>query len=66
MAASRAKVLARRKKAKELSATVKLVQPMEALSMDSTPIKIKSKIRVPAQKSALIPSEGRSMGMDID
>lgn len=66
MAASRAKVLARRKKVKEISTSVKLVQPMEALSVEATPEKMKEKIRVPSKRSALVPSEGRTMGMEID
>ncbi|KAL5529267.1 hypothetical protein ACEPAG_5252 [Sanghuangporus baumii] len=67
MAASRAKLLAHRKK-KKLSApsTIKLVQPMAALSVEESQEKIVQKVRVPTRKSALVPGEGRSMGMEID
>lgn len=65
MAASRAKLLAHRKKKLEAPGTVKLLQPMGDMSVEETP-KIKEKIRVPARKSALVAGEGRPMGMDID
>lgn len=67
MAASRAKLLAHRKK-KKLAApsTVKLLQPMASLSVEDSQEKIVQKVRVPTRKSALVPSEGRSMGMEID
>jgi len=66
MAASRAKLLSHRKK-KKLAApsTVKLLQPMSSLSVEATPEKIREKIKVPV-KSALVPGEARSMGMEID
>ena len=66
MAASRAKLLAHRKKKLATPSSIKLVKPMEGLSVEATPEKVKEKIRVPAKKSALVPGEGRSMGMDID
>ena len=45
----------------KIKSSVKLVQPVEV----EEPIKVREKIKVHA-KSALIPGEGRSMGMDID
>ena len=67
MAASRAKLLAHRKKKKLAAPTsVKLVQPMAALSVENSPEKIKEKIKVTSKKSALVPGEGRSMGMELD
>lgn len=69
MAASRAKLLAHRQKKKsaiQTSTSVKLVQPMSTLSVEATPEKVREKVRVSSKKSALIPGEGRSMGMDID
>lgn len=47
------------------SASVKLVEPV-AMETEE-PEMIREKIKVPASsRSALIPGEGRSMGMDID
>ena len=69
MAASRAKLLAHRQKKKATSGastSIKLVQPMSALSVEATPEKIHEKVKVSSKKSALIPGEGRSMGMEID
>ncbi|EJD05776.1 uncharacterized protein FOMMEDRAFT_78680 [Fomitiporia mediterranea MF3/22] len=67
LAASRAKLLAhRRKKKLATPSSVKLLQPMAALSVEEEPEKIKQKVRVSTKKSALVPSEGRSMGMEID
>ena len=65
MAASRAKLLAHRKKKLETPTSIKLLQPMQDMSVEE-PQKIKEKIRVPARKSALVAGEGRSIGMDID
>ena len=65
MAASRAKLLSHRKKVAERSA-IKLVQPMESLSVEPTAEKVREKITVPSKRSALVRSEGRSMGMDVD
>lgn len=66
MAASREKLRAhRKKKLLEKSSSVKLVEPvaMEA----EEPERIREKIKVPTKsRSALVPGEGRSMGMDID
>ncbi|CCM04611.1 uncharacterized protein FIBRA_06795 [Fibroporia radiculosa] len=67
MAASREKLRASRKKKLEKAKTMstKLVEPMAAQSSESE--KVREKIRVPAKsRSALIPGEGRSMGMEID
>jgi large subunit ribosomal protein L24e len=70
MAASRAKLLAHRAKKKAAisdaatSTSIKLVQPMSELSVE--PEKIREKVKVSSKKSALIPGEGRSMGMDLD
>ncbi|GJE87152.1 ribosomal protein L24e family protein [Phanerochaete sordida] len=66
MAASREKIRAhRKKKLDKLSASVKLVEPMAA--EPSGQEKIREKIKVQTKsRSALIPSEGRSMGMDVD
>ncbi|TFK76390.1 hypothetical protein BDN72DRAFT_954143 [Pluteus cervinus] len=67
MAVSREKQRAYRKKTLDAikSSPVKLVEPMVMDTAESS--KIREKIKVPTKsKSALIPSEGRSMGMDID
>lgn len=67
MAASRAKLLAHRKKKLGVATDpIKLVQPMEGLSVEPAQEKIKEKVRVQTRKSALVPSEGKSMGMEID
>ncbi|THG98978.1 hypothetical protein EW026_g3307 [Hermanssonia centrifuga] len=64
MAASREKLRAHRKKKAE-KASVKLVEPMAMETTETEPIR--EKIRVSAKsRSALVPGEGRSMGMDID
>lgn len=64
MAASREKLRAHRKKKLEKS-SVKLVEPMAMETEEA--VKVREKIKVPAKsRSALIPGEGRSMGMDID
>ena len=65
MAASKAKIRAHRKKVSE-KAAIKLIQPMSTMSVDAEPEKVKEKVRVSSRKSALVPSEGRTMGMDID
>jgi len=65
MSTSRAKLLSHRKKKLATSSSVKLVQPMSALSVEPTKDKVKEKIRI-ASKSALVPGEGRSMGMEVD
>ncbi|CAL1704670.1 unnamed protein product [Somion occarium] len=63
MAASREKLRAHRKKTVEKT-TVRLVEPMAVESMEE---RVREKIKVHAKsRSALIPGEGRSMGMDID
>jgi large subunit ribosomal protein L24e len=64
MAASREKKLAHRKKTLEAAKTsVKLVEPIDSVQME----KVREKIKVPTKAtSALIPGDGRSMGMDID
>ncbi|PAV23588.1 ribosome biogenesis rlp24 [Pyrrhoderma noxium] len=62
MAASRAKLLAHRKKKLGVATDpIKLVQPMEGLSVEPAQEKIKEKVRVQTRKSALVPSEGKSM-----
>ena len=67
MAAAREKLKAsRQKKREKTKASVKLLEPM---AMDTEePERVKEKIKVLAKPrpSALIPGEGRSMGMDID
>jgi len=65
MAASRAKLHAHRKKVADRTA-VKLVEPMSAMSVESKPEKVREMVKVPAKRSALVPGEGRTMGMDID
>ena len=58
----------KQKKLLKKSASVKLVEPV-AMETEETeePERIQEKIKVPASsRSALIPGEGRSMGMDID
>ncbi|KAI0797998.1 ribosomal protein L24e-domain-containing protein [Abortiporus biennis] len=66
MAAAREKLRTHRKKKLEkikASASVKLVEPM---AVDETEtIKVREKIKV-SSRSALVPGEGRSMGMEID
>jgi large subunit ribosomal protein L24e len=66
MAASREKLRAHRKK--KISAKTTSVKLVEPLSMEAEePERIREKIKVSARsRSALIPGEGRSMGMDID
>ena len=69
MAASRAKLLAHRQKKKALSersTSITLVQPMSMLFVEATPEKLREKVKVLSRESALIPGEGRSMGMAID
>jgi large subunit ribosomal protein L24e len=64
MAAAREKLLAHRKKRLQPKTSVKLVQP---LTTEAKEQRSREKIRVLAKaRSALIPGEGRSMGMDID
>jgi large subunit ribosomal protein L24e len=65
MAASRAKKLAYRKKTVAASTlSAKLLQPIDK---SREKLKVREKITVPSKvKSALIPGEGRSMGMEID
>jgi len=65
MAAAREKLRSHRKKKLAAKSSVKLVEP---LSTESAPVeKTREKIKVPAKsRSALVPGEGRSMGMDLD
>ena len=65
MLASREKLRTHRKKKLEKSASVKLVAPMAAET--SGVEKVRDKIKISTNsRSALVPGEGRSMGMDID
>lgn len=65
MLASREKLRTHRKKKLEAKASVKLVEPMQVEAAE--PEAIREKIKVSAKsRSALVPGEGRSMGMDID
>ena len=64
MAASREKLRAHRKQ-KLQKASVKLVQPVATRTAESEMVREKIKVPVKAP-SALVPGEGRSMGMDID
>ncbi|KAH7889361.1 ribosomal protein L24e-domain-containing protein [Phlebopus sp. FC_14] len=66
MAAAREKQLAHRaKKLAAKSTSVKLVEPMAVESPQTE--KVLEKIKVPAKsRTALMPGEGQSMGMDID
>lgn len=68
MAVSREKHRAHRRKTLEAAAaksTVKLIEPMSVESPESS--KVREKIKVPIKaRSALVPGEGRSMGMDLD
>ena len=67
MLASKEKLRTHRKKKLEAAkkASVKLVEPMSVQSPENE--KIREKIKVSAKsRSALIPGEGRSMGMEID
>ncbi|KAI5124377.1 hypothetical protein M0805_008980 [Coniferiporia weirii] len=66
MVSSRAKLLSHRKKKLAVPSSTNLVRPMEGLSVEGTPEKVQTKIRVPTKRSALVPSEGRAMGMEID
>jgi large subunit ribosomal protein L24e len=62
MASAREKIKAHRKKTALPKSSVKLVQPLEK----SENVAVREKIKVPVRSSALIPGEGRSMGMDLD
>jgi large subunit ribosomal protein L24e len=63
MAAAREKIRAHRKKTAVSKPSVKLVEPLAKTEADP----VREKIRVPVKsRSALVPGEGRSMGMDID
>ncbi|OCH92228.1 hypothetical protein OBBRIDRAFT_791461 [Obba rivulosa] len=65
MAAAREKLVAHRKKKHTTKASVKLVEPMQ-IEAEETEL-VREKIKVPAKsRSALVPGEGRSMGMEID
>ncbi|KAK7054764.1 ATPase-activating ribosome biosynthesis protein [Paramarasmius palmivorus] len=67
MAASREKQRAHRKKTLEAAkaSSTKLVEPMDTSMAE--PSMVKEKIKVSSKsRSALVPSEGRSMTMDID
>jgi large subunit ribosomal protein L24e len=65
MVTSRQKKLAHRKKTMVAETLVKLVEPITVDSPKS--VKVLEKIKVPSlkERSALVPGEGRSMGMDI-
>ncbi len=63
MAASRAKLRAHRQKAAE-KLSVKLVEPMAAMSVEPEAEKIIEKVKTRTKRSALVPGEGISMGMD--
>jgi large subunit ribosomal protein L24e len=65
MAAAREKVRAHRKKMVEGKPSVKLVQPLVVQTPEKVAVREKIKVSVKT-RSALIPGEGRSMGMDID
>jgi len=65
MAAAREKKLVHRKKMLAAKTSVKLLEPITTESPRTE--KVLEKIKVPLKaKSALMPAEGRSMGMDID
>jgi large subunit ribosomal protein L24e len=67
MAASREKQRAHRKKTLEAAkaSSTKLVEPMDTSMAE--PSMVKEKIKVTSKsRSALVPSEGRSMTMDLD
>jgi large subunit ribosomal protein L24e len=63
MAVARAKQKAHRKKMLDAAKTsVKLQEPVA-----TTTVPVREKIKVTAKsRSALVPGEGRSMGMDLD
>jgi large subunit ribosomal protein L24e len=64
MATSREKLKAHRKKVSESRTSVRLLEP---LADQSSPEKIKTKIRkLEKPRSALVAGEGRSMAMEID
>ncbi|KAF8654215.1 hypothetical protein AX16_003741 [Volvariella volvacea WC 439] len=67
MAASREKHRAHRKKALDAAkaSSLKLVEPMAVEAAEPSEIKEKIKLST-STKSALIPGDGRSMGMEID
>ncbi|GBE82157.1 Ribosome biogenesis protein [Sparassis crispa] len=65
MAASREKLRKYRKKRLEAKLPVKLVEPMSIESLETVKVREKIKVSIKA-RSALIPGEGRSMGMEID
>ena len=64
MAASKEKLRAHRKKKLEKT-SVKLVEPMAVETPEKELLREKIKVSTKA-RSALIPGEGMSMGMDID
>lgn len=68
MAASREKLLTHRKKTQAISSSKTAVSLVEPISDSPANGAIREKIKVPSTKSrsALIPGEGKSMGMDID
>jgi len=65
MAASREKLLKHRKKKLEAKASVKLVEPMQVETEETEVVREKIKVHAKS-RSALVPGEGRSMGMEID
>lgn len=66
MAAAREKLRAsRKKKLLDPKASTNLLQPMSRLSVEEAAPREKIKVPVKA-RSALVPGEGRSMGMEVD
>lgn len=65
MAASREKLLAHRRKKLGEKTSIKLVKPISMEVQDTS--MVREKIKVPTKsRSALVPGEGRSMGMEVD
>lgn len=64
MAASREKLRAHRKKKAEKT-SVKLVEPIAVEANEAETVREKIKVSTKS-RSALVPGDGRSMGMDID
>jgi large subunit ribosomal protein L24e len=63
MAVAREKLRAHRKKTTRAKESTSLVQPLE--KTEAAPVREKIKVAVKS-RSALIPGEGRSMGMGMD
>jgi large subunit ribosomal protein L24e len=68
MAASREKLLAHRQKVhvKASKVSTSLVEPISFDSVSKGLVRRKVRVPVKSSRSALVPSEGKSMGMEVD